>query len=110
MSPQYTTPHYVLMVASAAVLALFVAGIIYLLIREKQKMLHAKKEHIQSLLRRRRKAFSAAPRKEGAPPSSPSPVDITQVPQVQITTSFYSFPTRLVAGPEFQGKDSIAPL
>lgn len=119
MSPPYTTSHYVLMAASVAVLVAFVGGILYLLIREKQKIILAKKEHIQTLLKRRRKAISAAPRGEvSAPPSPLSPLPplpasspaFPQAPQIQITTSFFSFPTRLVAGSQFIGKESIEPL
>ncbi|RUS90793.1 hypothetical protein EGW08_001412 [Elysia chlorotica] len=107
MSPPYTTPHYVLMVLSVAIFVFFVGGIIYLLIREKHKVVLAKKEHIQALLRRRRQAFSAAPRS----PPPPSPPGITHLPQVQITTSFYSYPSRtMIPVSQLFEKDSIAPL
>ncbi|GFO45405.1 hypothetical protein PoB_007191000 [Plakobranchus ocellatus] len=111
MSPSYTTPHYVLMAISVVVVAIFVGGLVYLVMREKHKLSMAKKEHIRSLLGRRRKGISAGPKCET---QISSPSEKSQMTQVQMNRSFYGFPTRLVSNTQAGGKsgraDTIAPL
>ncbi|KAH9507900.1 hypothetical protein Btru_053163 [Bulinus truncatus] len=58
----YTPVHYMLIGLSVLVMSSFFAAIAYLIFREKQKGKLARKQHLKTLLQKRRKAISGRPR------------------------------------------------